>query len=71
MGEQYDIVSKARKKVIETKEAVMDTQEFLKTKIKKHHGVLRTCLSRRELALKSIVDEKSKKRLEPIEAQER
>ena len=70
LGDIYDTISKAKKRVSETREHLLETQGYLKFKIKKHHGVLKTCLTRRELTLKADVESMTKARLDPIEAQE-
>ena len=71
LGDHYDTVKKARRKVIDTKDSILNTQQYLRNRIVKHMGVIRACISRRETMLKCEVDEKTNRKTKPLDAQER
>ena len=58
-------------KVIDTKDVIVNTQQYLRKRIMKHMGVLNACLKRREVVLKCDVDARTKKKLEILDVQER
>ena len=71
LGDHYDMIKKARKKVIDTKETILNTQDYVRNRIMKHMGVLRACISRRETMLKCDVDERTTSKTKPLDEQER
>lgn len=71
LGDHYDTIKKARKKVIDARESILNTQQYLRDRIMKHMGVLRACMSRRETVLKCEVDDRTKRKVKPLEEQER
>ena len=71
LGESYDLVKKSRKKVIDTKDSIVNTQQYVRGRIMKHMGVLNACMRRREVILKCDVDDKTKQKLQLLDAQER
>ena len=71
LGDNYDLIKKSRKKVIDTKDSIVNTQQYVRNRIVKHMGVLNACMRRREVVLKCEVDDRSKKKLELLDAQEK
>ena len=71
LGDHYDTIKKARRKVIDARESILNTQQYLRDRIMKHMGVLRACMSRRETVLKCEVDDRTKRKVKPLEEQER
>lgn len=71
LGDHYDTIKKARKKVIDTKENILNTQQYVRNRILKHMGVLRACISRRETMLKCDVDDRTTRKTKPLDEQER
>lgn len=71
LGDNYDLIKKSRKSVIDTKDSILNTQHYVRNRIMKHTGVLNSCMRRREVVLKCEVDERTKKKLELLDAQER
>ena len=59
------------KKVIDTKDFIVNTQQYLRNRIVKHMEGLNACLKRREVILKCDVDARTKKKLELLDVQER
>ena len=59
------------KKVIDTKDFIVNTQQYLRNRIVKHMEGLNACLKRREVILKCDADARTKKKLELLDAQER
>lgn len=70
LGDHYDTVKKARRNVIDTRESILNTQQYLRDRIMKHMGVLRACMSRRETVLKCDVDDRTKQKIKPLDEQE-
>lgn len=70
LGDHYDTVKKARRNVIDAREAILNTQLYLRDRIMKHMGVLRACMSRRETVLKCDVDDRTKQKIKPLDEQE-
>ena len=71
LGDHYDTIKKARKKVIDAKDSILYTQDYVRNRIVKHMGVLRACISRRETMLKCDVDERTTRKTKPLDEQER
>lgn len=71
LGDHYDTIKKARRKVIDTKDSILNTQQYVRNRIVKHMGVLRACVSRRETMLKCDVDERTNRKTKPLDEQER
>lgn len=71
LGDHYDTIKKARKKVVDTKENILNTQQYVRNRILKHMGVLRACISRRETMLKCDVDDRTTRKTKPLDEQER
>ena len=71
LGDNFDLIKKSRKKVIDTKDSIVNTQQYVRNRIVKHMGVLNACMRRREVVLKCEVDDRSKKKLELLDAQEK
>ena len=71
LGDHYDMIKKARKKVIDTRESILNTQQYVRNRIMKHMGVLKACISRRETMLKCDVDERTTRKTKPLDEQER
>ena len=71
LGDHYDTVKKARRNVIDTRESILNTQQYLRDRIMKHMGVLRACMSRRETVLTCDVDDRTKQKIKPLDEQER
>ena len=71
LGDNYDLIKKSRKSVIDTKDSILNTQQYVRNRIMKHTGVLNSCMRRREVVLKCEVDERTKKKLELLDTQER
>lgn len=70
LGDNYDLIKKSRKSVIDTKDSILNTQHYVRNRIMKHTGVLNSCMRRREVVLKCEVDERTKKKLELLDTQE-
>lgn len=70
LGDHYDTIKKARKKVIDTRESILNTQQYVRNRIMKHMGVLKACISRRETMLKCDVDERTTRKTKPLDEQE-
>ena len=71
LGDNYDLIKKARKTVIDTKDSIVNTQQYVRNRVVKHMGVLNACMRRREVVLKCEVDDRTKKKMELLDAQER
>ena len=71
LADNYHLIKKSRKKVIDTKDSIVNTQQYLRNRIMKHMRVLKACLKRREGILECDVDARTNKKLELLDAQER
>ena len=71
LGDNYDLIKKSRKTVVDIKDSIVNTQQYVRNRIVKHMGVLSSCMRRREVVLKCEVDDKTKRKLELLDAQER
>ena len=71
LADNYDLIKKSRKKVIDTKDSILNTQQYVRNRIVKHMGVLNACMRRREVILKCDVDDRTKRKMELLDAQER
>ncbi|XP_068701525.1 uncharacterized protein [Montipora foliosa] len=70
LGDNYDLIKKSRKTVVDIKDSIVNTQQYVRNRIVKHMGVLSSCMRRREVVLKCEVDDKTKRKLELLDAQE-
>ena len=71
LADNYNLIKNSREKVMFTKNSIVNTQQNVRNRIMKHIGMLNACLKRREVILKCDVDDRTKRKLELLDAQER
>lgn len=71
LSEHLELIAKSKEKVIDAKDSILVTQEYLQDRIGKHMALLHAYMTIGETTLRGAVDDKTNQKIVSLDNQER